>query len=603
MGKRMRMLIIYYFCVICLAICAMAVYHWYNVREQVSVAEENLQKSAVKTSEQLDNLIDAMDYSTLDLLSNQQFIPSLATLDYLNKASQKDLTAIAETKRDLQSALYKYSLVKYFYRVNVFTREGSFAASRVYRSQEIEVSAEKVQSIGWLDKADALQGKLLIIPPHHDPWTTDEGELIFSVARAVPGYIMTWGESEKLIVGYIEVQKKYTDFVGVFIPLDSPVVSTVALTGGNTLLYSDKELKPGELEWIVDCASNPGLREARLPGSGDDVLVYSHHSINTGLDTIYIQRRADILSVTNRSTVFLAMAMVIVIASIVYLMVFQRMIAKPIRILKAQMEETELHNLPERTELDSPNDEIEALNLSYQLLKQRLGQAVGQELHARSLQMQANLDALQAQIDPHFMYNILNVLSQQGLESNNERICEICAKIASMLRYSTSTSERHATIALEVEHVRSYLMLMKQRFEHNLEFCIEIPEEIMNAVIPKIVLQPLAENALEHGFEQKGGLRRICIDGSLSDGYWHIVVRDNGQGFPEDKLNEFRERFADLCVSYLSGAIQEMAIGGMGLQNTYMRLLLFFRGDFIMEIVNLTDGGGCEVRLSAPLSQ
>jgi len=204
-------------------------------------------------------------------------------------------------------------------------------------------------------------------------------------------------------------------------------------------------------------------------------------------------------------------------------------------------------------------------------------------------------------VNPHCIYNILNVLSNKGIVNGDDEICEICDNIASMLRYSTSTLKRTATIAEELEHVRKYLMLMKKRFEHRLEFEISADPEICNAAIPKIVLQQIVENSINHGFEKLQTIMYISVKGYASDGWWYIEITDNGQGFAPEVLNQLKIKMEEVKKE-LSGteSYKGLAIGGMGLINTYARLLLFHHGKFVFKLEN-AEGGGAKVTIGGIL--
>lgn len=104
--------------------------------------------------------------------------------------------------------------------------------------------------------------------------------------------------------------------------------------------------------------------------------------------------------------------------------------------------------------------------------------------------LQAQLSACQTQINPHFVYNTLNIISAKSMESGNYEVIEICDQFAQMLRYATDTRSRTATMAEELENVRYYLMLSKARYEDNLEFTIDVPDNLNALVVPKLTLQP-----------------------------------------------------------------------------------------------------------------
>ena len=155
----------------------------------------------------------------------------------------------------------------------------------------------------------------------------------------------------------------------------------------------------------------------------------------------------------------------------------------------------------------SSNYEIHILEQTYNSMMLRLRENTLRELALREGALQAQLSALQAQINPHFIYNTLNIISAKSMESGNFDVIEICDQFASMLRYAMDTRSRTATMQDEIENVRNYLTLAKARYEQNLEYTIDVPDDLQDIKVPKLTLQPIVENALTHGYDGINVLR------------------------------------------------------------------------------------------------
>lgn len=215
------------------------------------------------------------------------------------------------------------------------------------------------------------------------------------------------------------------------------------------------------------------------------------------------------------------------------------------------------------------------------MLKQR--ESTLNEIAMREGTLQAQLSALQMQINPHFVYNTLNIISAKSMESGNYDVIEICDQFAQMLRYSTDTRSRTATMAEELENARYYLMLSKARYEDNLEFTIDVPENLTSLTVPKLTLQPLVENALSHGFNGANALRKLWITGHIEKAHFILEIRDNGNGFSEDSLSRLRRQIEQVENNQLS--IQS-GDGHIGLINTCLRLHYYSKGTMHMSIRN-----------------
>jgi two-component system sensor histidine kinase YesM len=265
------------------------------------------------------------------------------------------------------------------------------------------------------------------------------------------------------------------------------------------------------------------------------------------------------------------------------------------------MKQTTLENIGNEIEVEHSSDEIQTMNIAYNNLMRRLNEAALREKSLAHLQIQTQFDALQAQINPHFIFNVLNMISQRGLLSGDETVCEICDKLAGMLRYSTGTSQRVVTIQTELDHVRQYFYLLKARYREKLKCSINIDPAILNEPIPKIVLQQIAENAINHGFKDHSGEMCIAINGGLENGYWILRVIDNGSGFDERDIRVIKSKLKDINMKLAQGDDRiGFDFGGMGLINTYARMRLIFGDDIVFQFYNKTgENVGAVVEIGA----
>ena len=169
------------------------------------------------------------------------------------------------------------------------------------------------------------------------------------------------------------------------------------------------------------------------------------------------------------------------------------------------------------------------------------------------------------------------------MESGNYDVIEICDQFAGMLRYSTDTRSRTATMAEEIENVRNYLMLAKARYEDNLEFSIDVPENLNAVIVPKLTLQPLVENAITHGYDGINVLRKLSVTGKIRNNSLILEIRDNGKGFSDEMLKSLRARIREIEEGKVS--IEESG-SHIGLVNTCLRLHYYSNGQMKVGIRN-----------------
>lgn len=232
------------------------------------------------------------------------------------------------------------------------------------------------------------------------------------------------------------------------------------------------------------------------------------------------------------------------------------------------------------TELHTLYDALIKMQTQAQLAMQR-------ELQLQNKEMQARMLALQAQMNPHFLYNSLATIQAMADEGMNDRIELICQNMSNILRYISSDSEQLVALQHEVSHTVNYLECMKIRYDDELHYTVSIPEALNCCKIPKLCLQLLVENAIKFTTNKKGPWH-ISITGTLTDTYWEINIADNGPGFDPAELENLQKKFEEIDRT---GVLPNLEINGMGLMNIYIRFKLLFEGNYIFRINNRTLGG------------
>ena len=201
----------------------------------------------------------------------------------------------------------------------------------------------------------------------------------------------------------------------------------------------------------------------------------------------------------------------------------------------------------------------------------------------------AEFELLQAQINPHFLYNTLDAIVWSAESGNNRQVVSMVGNLSDFFRASLNRGRDVITVREDLNHVRSYLEIQKVRYNDILEFQIDVPEAVTESPIPKITLQPLVENALYHGIKNRRGGGRILITGEENESGVIIKVIDNGAGMSETRLNEVRRG--------LTGAPDESAI--YGLYNVGERIRLNFGEEYGLNIES-TEGEGTCVTVHLP---
>ena len=188
---------------------------------------------------------------------------------------------------------------------------------------------------------------------------------------------------------------------------------------------------------------------------------------------------------------------------------------------------------------------------------------------------QYQLQALSSQINPHFLYNTLDTIIWMAEFQDSQRVVQVTKSLATYFRLALNQGKDLICLSDEINHVRQYLFIQKQRYGDKLEYEIDENPAFDNLVLPKLVLQPLVENALYHGIKEKEGQGHIKLSVQKQDSGLVIRIEDDGVGFQDA---------GDSSQSQLKR-------GGVGLQNVDQRLKLHFGEDYQMKIDSTPDKG------------
>ena len=564
-------------------------YNMYIIQKYETAAFNQFGILSEQMLNNLDENIQKMTQVTLSLLSDQDAVQTIRELS-VDMADPEDHVADivngkARVKRDLYTA---YNLEN-FYRVVVFNRYGYIAASATMQERLVNAGKD-VSEIPWLGEVTGTMGRSILVGEHPDDWgEADSAPQVYSLVREIQGDHL----------GFIEVQILKKDFGEIF-EVSDDTIKVIAVKGNGDILYASEGTEAEKYSGLF--ADETGTLKEKSPVSGETELVSIGKSEESGVKLILIQdRKAAMADMPNAWAAAMGVAVLVFLPSLAFIFFMAERLTRPMQALRKRMEKTELSNLTEEITIDSRDEDINALTKAYQDLMFRLDHSLNVEKKLNLLQLQAQFDTLQAQINPHFLYNVLNVISSRGMKDNDETICEICGRLADMLRYSTNTKTRYASIAEEVAYTEQYLYLIKVRYGDKISLDTEIDSGIKAQIVPKTVLQQIVENSINHGFENNTGGMKMSVRGYQEDGRWFLSVRDNGQGFGEETLRDLNEKFARTKKSLFEDRSNvELEIGGMGLVNTYARLLLIYSDSLVFALKNTEDGA--EVLFGAKMS-
>jgi len=340
-----------------------------------------------------------------------------------------------------------------------------------------------------------------------------------------------------------------------------------------------------------------GERTADI-GSRSYIVVRQRSEVTGWTLFILTPTEAITKGVTFLRTAILASAGIGTVLFLLLSLLLSTLITRPIFQLIRTMRGTRLGVL-KPTELASSTIEINELNRTYNRMVDNINGLIRLVYEKELLQSRTELKALQAQINPHFLFNTLEALYWSLQEKDEEELAEFVVAMSDLFRYTIVGPNKDEWVSLndELEHVERYLLIMKMRFGERLNWRLETKPDFASFRLPKLLIQPFVENAILHGVENRigSGMVSVTVGRAEREGELEIVVSDDGAGMDEATLHSLTEGLE-------TGRVPSKK-SGMGIANVYRRMKLYFaeeQGSPSRIAIRSRKGEGTSVRLTFP---
>ena len=249
-------------------------------------------------------------------------------------------------------------------------------------------------------------------------------------------------------------------------------------------------------------------------------------------------------------------------AMVLYSVRVTRRITEPIRALSFKAQRLGAGQFTS-TPVDTEIVELQTLDQNFDKMAGQINHLMDKQMEDQRQLHRAELELLQAQINPHFLYNTLDSIAILAECQREEDVVTMVTSLSTFFRNSLSGGQDIITLRAELTQAKSYLEIQQIRYSDILDYRMDVPEEMQDAMVPKLILQPLIENALYHGIKNRRGRGMITITGDKRDGKMLLRVHDNGAGMEESQLRRLQ-----------SGEYQEHH-SGLGLKNVHQRIVLY----------------------------
>lgn len=276
----------------------------------------------------------------------------------------------------------------------------------------------------------------------------------------------------------------------------------------------------------------------------------------------------DLLYIIN---LIIKIIMIGTIISICLACIFSYRISFSIDMLLKSMKDIEEGKFDTNIDIKS-KDEIGLLAQSFKNMTEKLNTLINKTYKLKISEREAKIKTLQAQISPHFLYNALDCINWKLIDAEDYETSEILISLSEILRYSIDDSKSFVKIEDEFKQVENYLRIQKNRFTNRFDYLINIDEDLKDKLIPKMILQPIVENAINHGVEDSYD-SKINIYTYSSLEYIYICVNDTGKGISKEKLKYINDNMNEYSQLYDENKAH------LGLANVNARLKYVFGND------------------------
>lgn len=314
-------------------------------------------------------------------------------------------------------------------------------------------------------------------------------------------------------------------------------------------------------------------------------IAYSEEEelFNSGIIARYLLPERELLEESTRLNLRIALLLgVELILSAVICHRISTIYKRRVQRLLDAMNNVEKGDLDNYVPVDS-KDELGVIGNSFNHMCRKLDDYIARVYAAEIRRKNAELNSLQMQINPHFLYNTLESIKAKAISENDEETAEMIALLGNLFRWSCRTDEKIVILDEELEYVRTYLKLQSFRYDQEMEICIQVEEEYLDYAVPKLILQPIVENVINHAFQR---MDRPCLAGitvKKKEDNLEITVYDNGCGIEKEKLEKLRKNLEE-------DAGQD-EFDSIGIQNVHHRLRLLFGQGYGLQIASIYEKG------------
>ena len=571
-------------------------FYYYSANSLRENMRSTLSGSASMIQNNLDTLLNDADNTLKELQLNATLLDTARNIpDGENNYLPTHITARSAFQDRFRTTLMSSDLdislnyvSKYYDHLGISSPNGTSYAKKAALKNNPNLTSV-------MDTVDYF----LYVPPHKDYWGNNR--TVISVVRSMRDVYHQYGLliadfdmdtlTRQLLSGF-DTPEDYD--ITILDDADNLVYTSAAALNRRTFLASWRSASENSSDSGSFSYGNLSVSSYHLSSQTGWTVILSENS------SIFAASIKRLLAIST----LLFLIMFVVMST--FLMVLTRNLTQPLRQLTDKLTALDPgENIP-AVPGSSDNEIIFLTNAIQGYLSEIYdqNQRLTEERHRTLI---AHYDAMEAQLNPHFLYNTLSVIGMTGLASGNMDVSNMCTELSQLLRYSLSYTGQSVILSQEIDNARHYLYIMKIRYEDDLEYEWQLDESLNSITVPKLILQPLIENCFQHGFHQAGveilPPWKISIRSHCDDTRWYLSISNNGAPFPEEKLAALHQKLSGFTFTGNQNMDYENTFRhqGYGLENTILRFHIYYRGEEYFHVSRNDSDNLTTVTIGGPL--
>lgn len=568
-----RMLYFNVLIVMGLAIIGFVLLTYTYTKNNERLFQTTVNDKANTSSEGLAKLLFFVDNSSLQISYNP-FVLSTFTESFFDDDSNNYFSLEAKDRNTIYSLLMPYlAKDEYINRICLYNRSGDFIA--VGNITDYKDTLDHLSPNYFIKLTDQLSTSSYII-------TTSDYDA-FNLSSNTDGYlsfvrpIISLSTKNNPTIGYVEVQ----------IPLNN--------IKSNLLPPSDGEFFELYNNHINFMTLGTMIHDTDYTVSRD---IPDYPTLNLSIKA----------NNSNKNTLLFStlpiIALILLVIALLLIFIQKMMIQHITEPLTELCEQIQLEDFDGQIHIINDNRlyEVNTLYNSFNAALFRLHNTLDELVTAKTSAIESQMLALQSQVDPHFIHNTLSIISALSEEGDKDKVKQTINGLSTMIRYSSDYSTQEVKLLDEFNHIKSYLELLKIRYEEDFTYEIIGENKIGDIRVPKFILQPLVENTVKHSLKLHAYPWKVYVRFEQNKNGWKLLIIDNGYGIDDQDALRLHEQIQSIHQQNIGEHLKDIKIGGFSLINSIMRLKLMYPNEIVFDIFRNTYGG-TTVSLGRTLSE